>query len=60
MTKSGGFMKDITPVLLATGLVLYSLIALLSTDRFRDNAQSSPVNAEHRISDVGLRFAWHR
>ena len=53
-------MKDITPVLLATGLVLYSLIALLSTDRFRDNAQSSPANAEHRISDVGLRFAWHR
>ena len=53
-------MKDITRTLLATGLVAYALIALLSIDRFRDNARSSPVNTEQRISDVGLRIGWRR
>jgi hypothetical protein len=55
-----GFMKDIARTLLAISLVLYALIALLSMDRFRDNARSSPVDQEQRISDVGLRIGWRR
>jgi len=55
-----GFMKDITRTLLAISLVLYALIALLSMDRFRDNARSSPVDQEQRVSDVGLRVGWRR
>jgi hypothetical protein len=53
-------MKNITPALLATGLVLYALLALLSNDRFRDNARSSAINTEQTISEVGLLFGWHR
>jgi hypothetical protein len=53
-------MKDITPVLLAACLILYTLIALLSFDRSRENQPPSPVNSEERVSDVGLRVAWHR
>ena len=53
-------MKDIARTLLAISLVLYALIALLSMDRFRDNAQSSPVDQEQRISDVGLRIGCGR
>jgi hypothetical protein len=52
-------MKDITPVLLATGLILYTLIALLSLDHTRENQRPSLVNSEERVSDVGLRVAWH-
>jgi hypothetical protein len=53
-------MKDIASALLATCLVLYALIALLSIDRFRDNARSSPINTEQTISEGGLLFGWHR
>jgi len=52
-------MKDITPVLLATGLIVYVLIALLSLDHTRENQRPSLVNSEERISDVGLRVALH-
>ena len=53
-------MKDIIHVLLATGLILYVLIALLSLDHNRENQRSSLVNSEERVSDVGLRVALHR
>jgi hypothetical protein len=56
----GVFMKDITAALLAIGLVLYSLIALLSIERNRDSASSPLVSNQERISDLGLRVAFQR
>jgi hypothetical protein len=55
--KPGRVMKDIIHVLLATGLILYTLIALLSLDRTRENQHPS-FNGE--VSDVRLLVALHR
>jgi hypothetical protein len=58
MTKLGrGSMKDATPVLLATGLILYVLIALLSLDHTREN---QPPSFNGEVSDVRLLVALHR
>jgi hypothetical protein len=53
------FMKDITPALLATLFILYSLIILLSVELHPDN-MSSPFVDNQKISDVGLQFAFKR
>jgi len=50
-------MKDIIHVLLATCLILYALIALLSLDHTRENQHPS-FNGE--VSDVRLLVALHR
>jgi hypothetical protein len=50
-------MKDVTPVLLATGLILYVLIALLSLDHTREN---QPPSFNDEVSDVRLLVALHR
>ena len=52
-------MKDITPALLATLFILYSLIVLLSVELHPDN-MSAPFVDNQKISDVGLRFAFKR
>jgi hypothetical protein len=53
-------MKDITVAFLATGFVLYSLIALLSVERNRDSTSSPLVSNQERISELGLRVAFQR
>ena len=52
-------MKENTAALLATVFALYSLIALLSVERNREST-SSPLVNQARISDVGLRVAFHQ
>jgi len=39
-------MKDMNPVLLATGLIVYALIALLSLDHSRENQRPSLVDTQ--------------
>jgi hypothetical protein len=56
----GAFMKDITAALLATVFVLYSLIALFSVELNPDSSSSPLVSNQERISEVGLRVAFHR
>ncbi len=53
-------MKEITAVFLATGFVLYSLIALLSVERNQDSTSLPVVSNHERISEVGLRVAFQR
>jgi hypothetical protein len=55
----GLFMKDITPALLAIVFVLYTLVALLSLELNQDSTSSPLVNNEERISELGLRDAFH-
>jgi hypothetical protein len=52
-------MKD-AATLLATMLVLFSLIALLSADYNRDSTTSVYVDDQETISDVGYRFVLQR
>jgi hypothetical protein len=56
----GVFMKDITAPLLAIGLVLYSLTALLSVERNQESTSSPLVSNQERISDLGLRVAFQQ
>jgi hypothetical protein len=58
MIKHGSVMKDITAALLATGFVLYSLIALLSVELNQDSTSSPLIDNEERISEIGLRVAF--
>jgi len=53
-------MKDITAPLLAIGLVLYSLTALLSVERNQESTSSPLVSNQERISDLGLRVAFQQ
>ena len=53
-------MKNITAVLLAMGVALYSLIALFSVERNRDSTSSPLVSNQERISELGLRVAFQR
>ncbi len=52
-------MKDSAAALLATGFVLYSLIALLSVQYSQDSLSSPLVSNQERISEVGLPVAFH-
>ena len=52
-------MNDITAALLAIVLVLYSLVALLSVELRQDSTSTRLVNNEERISELGLRDAFH-
>ena len=52
-------MKDSAAALLATGFVLYSLIALLSVEHNQDSMSSPSVSNQEKISEVGLRVAFH-
>jgi hypothetical protein len=52
-------MKDSAAALLATGFVLYSLIALLSVQHNQDSMSSPLVSNQERISEVGLRVAFN-
>jgi hypothetical protein len=52
-------MKDVA-VLLATILVLFSLIELLSADYNRDSTTSVWVDDGERISEVAHRFVLQR
>jgi hypothetical protein len=56
----GVIMKDITGALLAIVFALYSLIALLSVDLNQDSTSSPSVTNQERISEIGLRVAFHR
>jgi hypothetical protein len=56
----GMIMKDITAALLAIVFALYSLIALLSVELNQDSTSSPLVSNQERISEVGLRVAFHR
>ena len=60
MTEHGVFMKDITAPLLAMGIVLYVLLALLSLERHQDRMSSPLVSNQERISEVGLRVGFQR
>ncbi len=53
-------MKDIIAALLATSLVVLSLIGLLSTENARDYTSSASADNPERISDLGLRFTFKR
>ena len=52
-------MKDSAAALLATGFVLYSLIALLSVEHNQDSMSSPSVSYQEKISEAGLRVAFH-
>ena len=52
-------MKDSAAALLATGFVLYSLIALLSVAHNKDSMSSPSVSYQEKISEAGLRVAFH-
>ena len=52
-------MNDITTALLKIVLVLYALVALLSAELHQDSTSSRLVNNEERISELGLRDAFH-
>lgn len=56
----GGFMKDILTMLLASFLVLVSLIVLLSAASTPDSSSWTFDNDHQRVSDVGLRFVFKR
>jgi hypothetical protein len=60
LRNMGVFMKDITAPLLAIGLVLYSLTALLSVERNQESTSSPLVSNQERISDLGLRVAFQQ
>ncbi len=53
-------MKDIIAALLATSLVMLSLIGLLSAENARNYTSSAPVDSPQKISDLGLRFTFER
>jgi hypothetical protein len=53
-------MKDIVTMLLASGLVLFSLIALLSAANTLDRTSSALHNDQQRVSEVGLRLAFKK
>ncbi len=55
-----GFMKDVSAMLLATAIVIFSLIGLLSAASTLDRTSSTLDNDQQRISEVGLRFAFKR
>ena len=53
-------MKDILTMLLASVFVLFSLIVLLSAARTPDHRNLALDNDQHKVSDLGLRFAFKR
>lgn len=53
-------MKDIIAALLATSLVVLSLIGLLSTENARDYTSSALNDRPEKLSDLGLRFTFKR
>jgi hypothetical protein len=59
MTEHGVFMEDIAAALLVMVLVLYTLVALFSVELNQDSTSSSLVNNEEKISELGLRDAFH-
>lgn len=50
------FLADIAPAIVATVLILYALVALVSVSIAPDNGSAPVLSNEERISDVGLRF----
>ena len=54
------FVRDIVPSIVATLLVLYALVALLSAELSSDKKSTPVVSNEQRVSDLGLRFAFKR
>jgi hypothetical protein len=56
----GGFMKDISTILLAGAFVLFTLIVLLSAASTPDRTSSTLDNDQQKVSDLGLRFAFKR
>ena len=50
------FIKDLTAVLVAGLITLYSIIGLLSADLNRDNTSSVSADKQEAISDLRLRF----
>ena len=53
-------MKGITAAILASGFVVYVLLTLLAADYSSDTISSVSRNEGQKLSDLGLRFAWHR
>ena len=47
---------DIAPAIVATGLVVYALVALLSVELKSDDMSAPELNSEERIADVGFPF----
>ena len=56
----GGFMKDISRTLLASGFVLFALLSLLTAIRSSDGTRSVLMRDEGKVSELGLRFALER
>ncbi len=53
-------MKDISTMLLATAIIIFSLIGLLSAASTLDRTSSTLENGGQRVSELGLRFAFKR
>jgi hypothetical protein len=53
-------MTGSAAALIASGMILYALVSLLAADRSSDTTSALARNEEQTISDLGLRFAWHK
>jgi hypothetical protein len=53
-------MKDISILLLESLLILLALISLISADPTPKVTSSASVNTQEHVSEVGLRYAFHR
>jgi hypothetical protein len=56
----GGFMKDVSAVLLATLFVLLSLMSLIFAERSSEVTTAMRASSRERVSEVGLLFAFKR
>jgi len=59
-TKGKAVMKDVSITLLGTLFVLLVLISLLSADPTPRVIGEALVNSQEHVSEVGLRYAFHR
>jgi len=53
-------MKGIATAVLGCAAVVYVLLSLLAADSSPDRTSSVRETGEQTISDIGLRFGWHR
>jgi len=53
-------MKDISTMLLAIVLVVFSLVSLLTAERSWETTASVMTSNQERVSEVGLRIAFNK
>ncbi len=58
--NAAAFMSDIAPALVATLLVLYALVSMLSVEITPDSTSAPAINSQQTVSDLGLGFAFRR